>query len=123
GAGPGRGPPRRGGRRFAPPGRDGCSPTGAGGGRGVSAPPLRAGLAVDAGVRVRKRLEPFERDPATRGHTDTVGARAHALERAVDVLDDEAGRRRQEEIALPLHAPGVAPAPLFVPPAVPPPPP
>src|SRR5262249_8094678 len=79
-----------------------------------SAPSLGTSLAVDAGLGVGQGLEALEVDAATRRDAQAVGAVGHALERAVDLVDDLLRRRRQQQVALTLDVDGVALARLLV---------
>ena len=84
-------------------------------GREVSlAASLGTSLAVDAGLGVRQGLEALEVDAPTGGEAQAVGAVLHALERAVDLVDDLLRRRREQEVALALDVDGVALARLLV---------
>src|SRR5689334_20445883 len=82
--------------------------------RPESATPLGTRLAVDTDVGPRNRLEALERDLATRVRAHAVGPLLHPGERGVDVLDDLARRRGEQQIALALDVDGVALARLLV---------
>src|SRR4051812_23181515 len=71
-------------------------------------------LAVDAGLRVRQRLESLQRDAAAGGHAHPVGLVPDPLERPVDLVDDLPRRRRQQQVALALDVDGVALARLLI---------
>src|SRR5262245_32901649 len=75
---------------------------------------LGTSLAVDAGLGVGQRLEALQVDAPAGGDAQAVGAGGHALERAVDLVDDLLRRRRQEQVALALDVDGVALARLLV---------
>src|SRR5580765_4349637 len=80
----------------------------------ASATPFATSLALHALLGPRDDFEPCERDAIQAGDAHAVHARGYALERAVDVVDRLARRRREREIALALDAHRVALARLFV---------
>src|SRR5262245_22842604 len=71
-------------------------------------------LAVDAGLRVWQCFEAFDGDTPPRRRAQAVGLVPHPLERAVDLLDDLAGRCRQHQVAFALDADRVALAAFLV---------
>src|SRR5262249_60622746 len=95
-----------------------CGPAATGGARAAwgcgSGPWSGPRLALAARVGVGGRFEPLERDAAARRRADAVGLVPDALERAVDVVDDLARRRRQQQVALTLDVDRVAFAGLLV---------
>src|SRR6476660_4598244 len=82
--------------------------------RVASAAPFDTLLALHAGLGPWDRLEPRHRDAPAGRRAEPVGPCVHPRERGIDLLDGLARSGRQHEVALTLHADGVALARLLV---------
>src|SRR5262249_45269647 len=74
----------------------------------ASATPFATGLALHALLGPRDHLEPGNRNAIEAGDAHAVHPGRDAIERAIDVLDGLARRRRKREITLALDADRVA---------------
>jgi len=74
----------------------------------VLPPSFGTRLALDTGLGIREGVESLERDPAPGGPAHAIGLVLDPVQRPVDLVDDLARGRGEQEVALTFDIEGVA---------------